>query len=165
MKLQKNKKIESRQLSPQGQNIRSEQGREQQPIPSVEKTPQKEQITEQPAEPQQQAQTQQQVPATQQQPEPTEKNEQIQKIEEILSEDLAEIYKEMSPEVKQEFKTKGEEVTATIRTWIVEAKVVAKNVLELIRDWLNIIPNVNKHYLNQESKIKTDQIMELARKQ
>ena len=80
----------------------------------------------------------------------------------MLSEDLGELYQQLPPNVKPAFRAKGEEVARTIREWAAEAKLKAGNVLRLIRDWLGMIPNVNKFYLAQESKIKTDQIMSLA---
>jgi hypothetical protein len=33
--------------------------------------------------------------------------------------------------------------------------------LKLIREWLLIIPGVNKYFLEQEAKIKTDKIQQL----
>jgi len=41
-------------------------------------------------------------------------------------------------------------------------KIKARKVLHLIRDWLKIIPGINKYFLEQEAKIKTDKIIELA---
>jgi hypothetical protein len=40
-------------------------------------------------------------------------------------------------------------------------KIHAKKVVELIRDWLLTIPGVNKFFLEQEAKIKTDRVLEL----
>ena len=42
---------------------------------------------------------------------------------------------------------------------------MAHKVLRLIREWLGMIPRVNAHYLEQQSKIKTDQVMRLAQEQ
>jgi hypothetical protein len=95
-------------------------------------------------------------------PDQTVKDEQLQQIEEMLSEDLGDLYKQLPPNVQPVFKAKGEEVAQTIRTWIQETKITARKVLGLIREWLGLIPNVNKFYLEQESKIKTDKIMELS---
>jgi hypothetical protein len=36
--------------------------------------------------------------------------------------------------------------------------------VEIIRNWLKLIPRVNKYFLEQESKIKTDRIITLQRK-
>ena len=42
-------------------------------------------------------------------------------------------------------------------------RVKVKRVLELIYEWLKTIPGVNKFFLEQEAKIKTDEIMELEK--
>jgi hypothetical protein len=34
-----------------------------------------------------------------------------------------------------------------------------KKILALIRDWLKLIPGVNRFFLEQEAKIKTDKIL------
>lgn len=85
-----------------------------------------------------------------------------QKLESILEEDLKEAYMGMDPEKQAEFKAKGEEVVGTIRTMIKTAKFSAKKVVKLIRDWLRIIPGVNKFFLEQETKLKTDKIAVVA---
>lgn len=92
----------------------------------------------------------------------TPKPEELQRIESILSEDLGEIYKALPDEIKPAFKQKGEEVAQQINTWWQEAALKAKRVLKLIRSWLGMIPQVSTHFLEQESKIKTDQIMAMA---
>jgi hypothetical protein len=43
-------------------------------------------------------------------------------------------------------------------------KATARVVLDLIRQWLMLIPRVNRYFLEQESKIKTDRMMTLQRK-
>ncbi len=128
---------------------------EQAPDVKVERAPQQEKIQED--VPQVVANDSQQSAAA-----PVAKDPQLQKIEEMLSEDLGDLYKQLPPDIKPVFKAKGEEVARTISAWIQEAKITARKVLGLIREWLGLIPNVNKYYLEQESKIKTDQVMELS---
>ena len=41
-------------------------------------------------------------------------------------------------------------------------KAVGRKILKLIRSWLKLIPGVNKFFLEQEAKIKTDKIVDLA---
>ena len=81
-----------------------------------------------------------------------------QKLESILEEDLKEAYMSMDPEKQAEFKAKGEEVVSAIRTMVETAKFSVKKALGLIRDWLKIIPGINKFFLEQEAKLKTDKI-------
>lgn len=90
------------------------------------------------------------------------KDPQLKQIEDVLAEGLSELYQSLPPNVQPTFKAKGEEVARQINAWAREAKLVAKNVLGLIREWLGLAPRLNKHYLEQESKIKTDRIMQLA---
>lgn len=86
-------------------------------------------------------------------------------VEELLSDDLLGLYSELPPATQAEFKAKGEEVASKIQQMIKGARVVAKEVLDLIVSWLRIIPGVNKFFLEQEAKIKTDKILALAEEQ
>lgn len=82
-----------------------------------------------------------------------------EEIDDILEEDLKELYVAMSPEKQAEFREKGEEARSKIRELVSSAKVNAKKVFALIRGWLKIIPGVNRFFLEQEAKIKTDKIL------
>lgn len=93
-----------------------------------------------------------------------EKSKMQQDIEDILSADLVELYQQMDAEKQQEFKVKGEETASKIAELVGSAKATAKKVVSLIIDWLKIIPGVNKFFLEQEAKIKTDKILDLAQK-
>lgn len=86
-------------------------------------------------------------------------------IEEFLSDDLLELYSQMPPEAQAVFKTRGEEAAGKITEMIRSAKVAAKEILELIVAWLKIIPGVNKFFLEQEAKIKTDKILDFVEEQ
>ncbi|MBI4280864.1 hypothetical protein HY628_01545 [Candidatus Uhrbacteria bacterium] len=86
-------------------------------------------------------------------------------IENILADDLEETFGKMPPELQAKFKQKGEEVAGKIRTMMRQARVKAKGILQLIRDWLRMIPGVNRFFLEQESKIKTDKILAYAEKE
>ena len=89
----------------------------------------------------------------------------LQRIEDTLADGLGDVYKTLPPSIKPAFKKKGEEVARTIQLWTQGEKLVAHKVLRLIREWLGMIPRVNAHYLEQQSKIKTDQVMRLAQEQ
>ena len=86
-------------------------------------------------------------------------------VEQILEENMDEVFKTLSPGDQLRFKIKGEETAQTIQTLIQSARVTARKILGLILTWLKMIPGVNKFFLEQESKIKTDEIMALAKKQ
>lgn len=88
----------------------------------------------------------------------------VSDVEDILEEDLEELYKRLSPQKQQEFKKTGEEITSKIAQMVQFARVRVKDILALIRQWLRIIPGVNKFFLEQEAKIKADKILALTQK-
>ena len=92
------------------------------------------------------------------------KSETLVKIEKILEEDLEAFYFSMPPEARLAFKAKGEETASKIEKMIETGKVIAQKILKLLRVWLKLIPGVNKFFLEQEAKIKTDEIVSLAEK-
>jgi len=95
-----------------------------------------------------------------------EKSPTLIEIEQILSENLDDLYNSLTAEQKLIFRKKGEETASKIETLIQEIKINVKKILTLIRDWLlmlaRMIPGVNKLFLIQESKVKTDKILNLA---
>ena len=84
-----------------------------------------------------------------------------QNIENILEEDLEEIYFEMDPATQEKFKIAGEQTTKEIIGLLESAKASFKKVFKLIINWLKIIPGINKFFLEQEAKIKTDKILKI----
>ncbi len=87
------------------------------------------------------------------------------KVERVLEDNLSDIYFRLPAPARATFKAEGEKTAFAIRTLIETSKVTARSVLDLIRKWLKLIPHVNRYFLQQESKIKTDRIMALAEKQ
>lgn len=92
------------------------------------------------------------------------KSQQLQDIENLMTKDLGEVYQRLSPEDQQKFKAKGEEVAQEIDSLMQRAKLTAKRVLHLIRSWLKFLPGVNKFFLEQEAKIKAEEIVHYARR-
>lgn len=80
-------------------------------------------------------------------------------IDGILEEGLEEIYLNMSKEQQQNFKIKGEETTAKINGLLKETKIKVRKIVEAIVDWLKLITGVNKFFIKQTAKIKTDKIL------
>ena len=93
------------------------------------------------------------------------KSELLIEVEEILSEDLGDVFQKMTPENQQKFKAKGEEIARTIWQMIETAKLHLKKVLTMLREWLKMVPGVNRYFLEQETKIKIDKIIDLIKKQ
>ncbi len=80
-------------------------------------------------------------------------------VESILAEDLTEMFLALPESKQQAFRQKGEETTTKIRELLRSSKVNMKKIFHLIRDWLKMLPGVNKFYLEQEAKLKTDKIL------
>jgi len=83
-------------------------------------------------------------------------------IESILEEDLADVFARLDPKTQLEFKMEGGKTIEGINSLLSQAKIKAKKIIDLIRHWLHIIPGINKHFLEQEAKIKADKILGLA---
>lgn len=95
-------------------------------------------------------------------PRPSIKPPETQAVETLLEEDLTEVYARMPADRQAAFRKKGEETTRKIVSVLHKARSRAKDILGWIREWLRIIPGVNKFFLEQESKIKTDKIVALS---
>ena len=83
-------------------------------------------------------------------------------IEGVMEEDMTDLFLKMSPEQQQEFKSKGEETVSKIKILLAAAKVNTRKIFSLIKAWLKMIPGVNRFFLLQEAKIKTDKIIHLS---
>jgi hypothetical protein len=92
-----------------------------------------------------------------------EKSENLVQIEGILSEGLEDLYTQLPDKRKEEFKQKGEETARSIEKILATAKLHAQKIVGLIVSWLKMIPGVNKFFLEQDSKIKTDKLIELRK--
>lgn len=86
-------------------------------------------------------------------------------IENIMADGLGTAYQAMTPAQQEKFKKRGEEVAKAIDLLTSHLKLTARKVLHLIRSWLKLIPGINKYFLEQEAKLKTDDIMKYGREQ
>lgn len=129
---------------------------------SKEKAGQARQAEVQPAAEQTAVKIRRSIPAPPR-PAPVKKNEDLIKVEKILEEDLEEAYAKLPPEKRAAFKKEGERVAIIIWQMVEAAKFHARKIINLIKGWLKIIPGINRFFLEQEIKIKTDKIMELAK--
>lgn len=80
-------------------------------------------------------------------------------VESILSKDLDNVFLSMDAGTQQEFKKKGEETTKAIVVLLQSTKVKVKKIINLIISWLRIIPGINKYYIEQEAKIRAEEII------
>jgi len=85
-------------------------------------------------------------------------------IDSILSEGLNDIFLKMDAGQQKAFQQKGEETVSKINELLNHTKVKITKIIKLIRDWLKMIPGINKFFLEQEIKIKTDKIMKIKDK-
>jgi hypothetical protein len=84
-------------------------------------------------------------------------------IEKILEKDLAGLYVSLPPQKQREFKMAGEATARKISELITKTKFKVGKVIDLIKKWLSLLPGVNKFFLEQEAKLKADEIMKMER--
>jgi len=82
-------------------------------------------------------------------------------IEQVLASGLEQIYIAMPEEKQRQFKLAGEQTAALINRLLAKAKVKINAIIKLIKKWLSLIPGVNKYFLEQEAKIKADEIIKI----
>jgi len=83
----------------------------------------------------------------------------LQKIERVMEENMETIFFKMDDAHRRMFKEEGERTARQIENVIAIGKSMAVKILELLKNWLRLIPGVNKFFLEQEAKIKTDKIL------
>lgn len=93
---------------------------------------------------------------------PAQKDEVTIRVEKIMEEGLGDVYASLPQQAKPIFQKKGEQVAREISVMVRSLKLQIARVVRLLRDWLLTIPNVNKHFLEQEAKIKTDKLVEFV---
>lgn len=84
-------------------------------------------------------------------------------IDKILAEGLNDIFLNLPKDKQKEFQEKGEETVKKISLLLREAKVKVSKIVELIKNWLKLIPGVNKFFLEQETKLKVDKIIKIKK--
>lgn len=92
---------------------------------------------------------------------PQVKDEVVQAVENILADGLDDAFLSLTPVQQQEFKIMGEEASMQIAVLLKKAKVNVKKIFEIVLSWLRYLPGINKFFLEQEAKIKTDYILAL----
>jgi len=83
----------------------------------------------------------------------------VKQIEKIMEDGLAELYSQMPPDKQQEFRRVGEVTAQQINQLLSATKIQISKIISLIKDWLKIIPGVNRFFIEQEAKIKTDELL------
>jgi len=85
----------------------------------------------------------------------------LRQIESILEDDLSDIYFRLDEAHQRLFREEGERSARQIENILLSGKSIAVKVLAVIKKWLQAIPGINKFFIEQEAKIKTDQITRL----
>lgn len=91
------------------------------------------------------------------------KDDVYEEVEKIVEDGLGAFVETMEPSARERFLKKGRDVTAIIAGMVRSMHIKTKEVFRLLKEWLLTIPGVNKFFLEQEVKIKTDRILELDR--
>ena len=86
-----------------------------------------------------------------------------EQIDAILSDGLTDIYLSLPPKKQAEFRAGGEEAVKKIGGLLGQTKVKIKQIVDIIKRWLTVIPGINKFFLEQEAKIKADKIIKLKK--
>ena len=94
----------------------------------------------------------------------SEYEEREKQIENFLAKDLEEIYLGLPLDKQAEFRKTGEATAKKIEKLLEKTKISIGKIVNLIRKWLSMIPGVNKFFLEQEAKIKADEIIKLKNK-
>jgi hypothetical protein len=89
--------------------------------------------------------------------------ERQKQIDQILSEGLDEVFLSLSQADQARFKEEGDKTVLKINELLSQTKIKIKKIINLIKNWLKIIPKVNRHFLEQEAKIKADKIIKLKK--
>ncbi|MSU75063.1 MAG: hypothetical protein EXS55_00905 [Candidatus Magasanikbacteria bacterium] len=87
------------------------------------------------------------------------------KIEKIMEDGVGDAFSRLSPVAREEFKLKGEETARAIRLLLQNTHIKVKKIFELILNWLRMLPGINRFFLEQEAKIKTDRIIAIHDKE
>lgn len=89
--------------------------------------------------------------------------EQEKRIENIMSEGLEELFVSLEPADQQKFREEGEQAAKKINALLSEGKIQIVKIFNLIKNWLSMLPGVNRYFLEQETKIKVDEIIQLKK--
>lgn len=87
----------------------------------------------------------------------------IEAIESIMAEGLDQVFLKMTASQQKKFKSEGEKTAKKISHLLTKAKSGAEKIVKLIRNWLKLVPKINRFFLEQEAKIKADKILKIKK--
>lgn len=103
------------------------------------------------------------APAVPVAPAPAAKSPILYQVENILEEDLVELYRQLTPEQRKQFKAEGERTARKIETLLRKAVVTVMEIIRLIRSWMRLLPGANVFFIEKEAKIKAERIIALKK--
>lgn len=80
-------------------------------------------------------------------------------VEKLLEKNLGDIYTSLPDNIKPFFKSHGEKIAQTVVGMINNKSFDGGVVMEMVEDWLKLVPKSNSLFLEQEAKLKTDSIV------
>lgn len=83
----------------------------------------------------------------------------IKSVEGVLAAGLEEAYRTMDPTAQESFKRSGETTAAAIAALLEQSTVPVQKIIKLILSWLEQLPHNNPYYLEQQSQIKANDIL------
>ena len=84
----------------------------------------------------------------------------VAEIEGILSDGLEDMFYGLPENLQAEFRHEGEKAARSISDLLRHARLRAGKVLRVIREWLMMLPGMNRLFVEQQAKIKLDRILE-----
>jgi len=88
-----------------------------------------------------------------------EKDKAMIEVEKLLEKDLADTWKNLPDNIKPFFKSHGEKIAQTVSGMVKNKSFDSSIVMELVDDWLKLIPKSNRSFLEQTAKLKTDALV------
>lgn len=90
-------------------------------------------------------------------------DEVLRAVEQTLETGLGDMVNRLPDVAKERFTAKGKEIAMQLTKSVYAGIPQSRVVVELVKAWLLTLPSVNKYFLEQEAKIRTDAIIALAR--
>ncbi|MFZ5364597.1 MAG: hypothetical protein ACOZBH_00080 [Patescibacteria group bacterium] len=87
----------------------------------------------------------------------------LKAVRDVMQENIKELFLAMTPGQQKQFKEEGVRTAKEISGLLHQVKVNTKRILDLIKRWLSRLPGINKYFLEQESKIKLDRLLEIKK--
>ncbi len=82
-------------------------------------------------------------------------------IERIMEQSASEYYPGMPPRLQKKFSELGDRVSLKIEKLLLTKKNHIVDIAHILHEWLKLIPQASPYYLEQEAKIRADEMVRL----